>query len=77
MGHKLIIKCKTIRLLKENIGKKSSQSWARQKKKKTSQSQHQKQDLSRSEKLTNWIWSQLKILLCQRPCEENEKTSYR
>ena len=55
MGHKLIIKCKTIRLLKENIGKKSSQSWARKKKKKTSQSQHQKQDLSRSEKLTNWI----------------------
>lgn len=33
MGHKLIIKCKTIKLLKENIGKKSSQSWARPKKK--------------------------------------------
>lgn len=34
MGHKLIIKCKTIKFLEENIGKKSSQSWARQKKKK-------------------------------------------
>lgn len=33
MGHKLIIKCKTIKFLEENIGKKSSQSWARQKKK--------------------------------------------
>ena len=35
MGHKLIIKCKTIKLLEENIGKKSSQSWVRQKKQKT------------------------------------------
>ena len=34
MGHKLIIKCKTIKFLEENIGEKSSQSWARQKKKK-------------------------------------------